>query len=44
MSQVSPHGEYVVTTIDGSKENPEGNYYVANFTNYRFLQSARLVR
>jgi tetratricopeptide (TPR) repeat protein len=45
MSQVSPDGQYVVTTIKGP--DPEGgrsqreyvnNYYVANFTDYRFLQ------
>jgi tetratricopeptide (TPR) repeat protein len=37
MSQVSPDGRTVVTTIDtpGSKSS---NYYVANFTDYRFLQ------
>jgi Flp pilus assembly protein TadD len=50
MSQVSPKGEYVVTTImdpgKGQKdwerqENPQDliqNYYVANFKDYRFLQ------
>ena len=52
MSQVSPEGRYVVTTIDSSRpdagkpaaaapESPKdatSNYYVANFTNYRFLQ------
>lgn len=39
MSQVSPNGEYVVTTIDETegKDSPS-NYYVANFKNYRFLQ------
>jgi hypothetical protein len=31
MSQVSPHGEFVITTIDPG-------YYVANFKDYRFLQ------
>ncbi len=52
MSQVSPHGQYVVTTIDpsdpapapqtaprpASSHAPAGNYYVANFKDYRFLQ------
>jgi tetratricopeptide (TPR) repeat protein len=37
MSQISPHGDTVVTTIDtpGARSS---NYYVANFTDYRFLQ------
>jgi len=37
MSQISPAGDAVVTTIDtpGSRSS---NYYVANFTDYRFLQ------
>ncbi|MGD0577585.1 MAG: hypothetical protein ABSC08_01525, partial [Bryobacteraceae bacterium] len=37
MSQISPRGETVVTTIDtpGARSS---NYYVANFTDYRFLQ------
>ena len=38
MSQVSPDGEYVVTTIDWPPNSPSSNYYVANFTDYRFLQ------
>jgi tetratricopeptide (TPR) repeat protein len=47
MSQVSPHGDYVVTTINpdgegesstGSSKDPPSNYYVANFKDYRFLQ------
>lgn len=50
MSQVSPDGRYVATTIDGSDSDPAGgsssprlrknpsNYYVANFKDYRFLQ------
>jgi tetratricopeptide (TPR) repeat protein len=43
MSQVSPDGQYVVTTVNpagmpaGSAE-PPSNYYVANFKDYRFLQ------
>ena len=37
MSQISPKGDAVVTTIDtpGARSS---NYYVANFTDYRFLQ------
>lgn len=38
MSQVSPDSEYVVTTIDWPPDSPTSNYYVANFTDYRFLQ------
>lgn len=38
MSQVSPNGEYVVTTIDWPPDSPRSNYYVANFMDYRFLQ------
>ena len=43
MSQVSPDGQYVVTTINPSEPsanspNPPSNYYVANFKDYRFLQ------
>ncbi len=38
MSRVSPDGEYVVTTIKWPPDSPGSNYYVANFTNYRFLQ------
>jgi tetratricopeptide (TPR) repeat protein len=37
MSQVSPDGRYVVTTIDESP-TAASNYYVANFKDYRFLQ------
>lgn len=37
MSQVSPGGDAVVTTIDTPGNSPS-NYYVANFTDYRFLQ------
>jgi len=37
MSQVSPDGQYVVTTIDSERTEPS-NYYVANFRDYRFLQ------
>ncbi|MGE5647104.1 MAG: hypothetical protein ACM336_15080 [Acidobacteriota bacterium] len=41
MSQVSPDGRYVVTTIDPSETpsgSPTSNYYVTNFKDYRFLQ------
>ena len=50
MSQVSPDGQYVVTTINDPgrgqtdyqrRQAPEdlwSNYYIANFQNYRFLQ------
>lgn len=42
MSQVSPDGRYVVTTINGAiggaDREIQGNYYVANFKDYRFLQ------
>jgi tetratricopeptide (TPR) repeat protein len=48
MSQVSPDGQYVVTTVRGlgdgytqAKPPPKDNldnYYVANFKDYRFLQ------
>jgi tetratricopeptide (TPR) repeat protein len=43
MSQVSPDGQYVVTTVNpagmpAASEAPPSNYYVANFKDYRFLQ------
>jgi tetratricopeptide (TPR) repeat protein/Tol biopolymer transport system component len=38
MSQVSPDGRYVVTTVSERKEDLGRNYYVVNFTDYRFLQ------
>jgi len=38
MSQVSPDGQYVVTTINGAEKNIKNNYYTANFKDYRFLQ------
>ena len=39
MSQVSPDGQYVVTTINPSQgEDPPSNYYVTNYRDYRFLQ------
>ena len=37
MSQVSPDGRYVVTTLDESPTQAS-NYYVANFKDYKFLQ------
>ena len=43
MSQVSPDGRYVVTTVNpaampAASAVPPSNYYVANFKDYRFLQ------
>ncbi len=43
MSQVSPDGQYVVTTVNpaamgAAAQEPASNYYVANFKDYRFLQ------
>ena len=48
MSQVSPDGQHVVTTINGmppaggagsaQQKEIQSNYYVANFKDYRFLQ------
>jgi tetratricopeptide (TPR) repeat protein len=43
MSQVSPEGQYVVTTVNpaamsAAGPEPPSNYYVANFKDYRFLQ------
>ena len=38
MSQVSPDGRYVVTTIKPPGTPGTVFYYVANFTDYRFLQ------
>ena len=43
MSQVSPDGRYVVTTVNPASlsaagPEPASNYYVANFKDYRFLQ------
>lgn len=37
MSQISPDGQYVVTTV-GVEKDLSRNYYVANFKDYRFLQ------
>jgi Flp pilus assembly protein TadD/Tol biopolymer transport system component len=38
MSQVSPDGEYVVTTVNTAERSTQSNYYVVNFKDYRFLQ------
>jgi Flp pilus assembly protein TadD len=38
MSQVSPDGRYVVTTISGTEKPLASTFYVANFKDYRFLQ------
>jgi hypothetical protein len=40
MSQVSPHGDFVITTIDSPDpaSKAASNYYVANFRDYRYLQ------
>jgi hypothetical protein len=38
MSQVSPDGKYVLTTVSSADRAPQNNYYVVNFKDYRFLQ------
>ena len=38
MSQLSPDGKYVVTTVNTADRAPQNNYYVVNFKDYRFLQ------
>jgi tetratricopeptide (TPR) repeat protein len=38
MSQLSPDGKFVVTTVNTSDRAPQNNYYVVNFKDYRFLQ------
>jgi tetratricopeptide (TPR) repeat protein len=38
MSQVSPDGKYVVTTVNTADRATQSNYYVVNFKDYRFLQ------
>jgi len=38
MSQVSPDGKYVVTTVNTTERSTQSNYYVVNFKDYRFLQ------
>jgi tetratricopeptide (TPR) repeat protein len=38
MSQVSPDGRYVLTTISGTKRPLHSTFYVVNFKDYQFLQ------
>lgn len=41
MSQVSPDGQYVATTINPAalkRTDPTSNYYVTNYRDYKFLQ------
>ena len=38
MSQVSPDGQAVLTTIAGHDQDIQSSYYVTNFQDYRFLQ------
>ncbi len=38
MSQLSPDGKYVITTVNTTDRAPQNNYYVVNFRDYRFLQ------
>jgi Flp pilus assembly protein TadD len=38
MSQVSPDGQYVLTTFTSPDKVPRNNFYVMNFKDYRFLQ------
>ena len=38
MSQVSPDGKYVVTTVHSAAHSFDTNYYTVNFKDYRFLQ------
>ena len=38
MSQVSPDGQAVLTTVTSAASAPLNNYYVVNFRDYRFLQ------
>jgi tetratricopeptide (TPR) repeat protein len=38
MSQVSPDGKYVITTVNTAERSTQSNYYVINFKDYRFLQ------
>ena len=38
MSQVSPDGQYVLTTVSSAGSAPLNNFYVVNFRDYRFLQ------
>jgi tetratricopeptide (TPR) repeat protein len=38
MSQVSPDGKYVLTMLTAADQPAQNNYFVSNFTDYRFLQ------
>ena len=38
MSQVSPDGSKILTTVAGIERTNADNYYVANYKDYRFLQ------
>ena len=38
MSQVSPDGQYVLTSFAGPGLDMKGTYYLTNFKDYRFLQ------
>ncbi len=38
MSQVSPDGQYVLTTFTGPGLDLQGSYFLSNFKDYRFLQ------
>jgi Tfp pilus assembly protein PilF len=38
MSQISPDGQYVLSTFAGLGQTIPSSYFVNNFTNYRFLQ------
>jgi len=38
MSQVSPDGKYVLTMLTSADQPAQNNYFVANFTDYRYLQ------
>ena len=38
MSQISPDGQYVLSTFAGKDQSIPSTYFVRNFTDYRFLQ------
>ena len=38
MSQVSPNGQYVLSTFAGQDQSIPSSYFVTNFKDYRFLQ------
>jgi tetratricopeptide (TPR) repeat protein len=38
MSQLSPDGRYVLTTVSSAASAPLNNFFVVNFKDYRFLQ------